>query len=693
MAHRRKLIDCQYFQDENIVVIQEILNGNRNHIIIKDPDFHYYIEPELKQHKKETKYYKEISQLKRVDCKYKDRFLSVAKELGIEISNPAAIERDYEFRKKLLADHNLYSADDSIEFRTIVKYFEDYKDEIDDSLPINFMFFDIEVHADFNKNIYLELEKAYEHLEFNKSYNPDLSNIYMKPFEYIQNETNLDKVAGYIKEFALNVSKHKYFDIRFYLALMNSKAIEIDRDRVVTYLRKQLTKTRLDYIYSNIGFPDEEKANNRIDAISFVDSKNRKLYMYLLKIENDLESQEDINYINNTSLVNTELSNFIELFNIVSFLTNIDNKEKEICKELLDNLDYLTEMYKSIDIINDEDKIKVNSLIEKARVTIPNYDKRIKTIVEYVLFDNELDMILSFFDKVKNEIKPNIIAAHNAKFDINTLKNRLSKYGVDFNKQINQLTVYNDMDLDNLQSKIKIDLLTMEKKKDKTRYFCPGVTIVDTLLLYAKTASKEKNWSLDAIVQEELKDSKIPYKFEIFEFYMKDIRRFIKYSAVDTMLLLRLEEVLKFIELFQLILANSKTEWNSYMYRTMYLTNMIKYELGKRKDGYFVLRDNLTSLNPRKEKSQGSVKEVAYDGAYNTPVERVSGNGLHTNLYDLDFSSFYPSSSITTNICVDVLKFSTEDKTMHNDYLFKSRIGLGNKYFNLPSSKEIYDEI
>ena len=202
MGNRRKLIDCQYFQDENIVVIQEILNGNRNHIIIKDPDFHYYIEPELKQHKKETKYYKEISQLKRVDCKYKDRFLSVAKELGIEIANPVAIERDYDFRKKLLADHNLYSADDSIEFRTIVKYFEDYKDEIDDSLPINFMFFDIEVHADFNKNIYLELEKAYEHLEFNKPYNPDLSNIYMKPFEYIQNETDLDKVAGYIKEFA-----------------------------------------------------------------------------------------------------------------------------------------------------------------------------------------------------------------------------------------------------------------------------------------------------------------------------------------------------------------------------------------------------------------------------------------------------------------------------------------------------------
>ncbi len=124
----------------------------------------------------------------------------------------------------------------------------------------------------------------------------------------------------------------------------------------------------------------------------------------------------------------------------------------------------------------------------------------------------------------------------------------VDSYGLDPNthKQINQLTVYNDMDLDNLQSKIKIDLLTMEKKKDKTRYFCPGVTIVDTLLLYAKTASKEKNWSLDAIVQEELKDSKIPYKFEIFEFYMKDIRRFIKYSAVDTMLLLRLEEVLKF---------------------------------------------------------------------------------------------------------------------------------------------------
>lgn len=130
------------------------------------------------------------------------------------------------------------------------------------------------------------------------------------------------------------------------------------------------------------------------------------------------------------------------------------------------------------------------------------------------------------------------------------------------------------------------------------------------------------------------------------------------------------------------------------MYRTTYLTNLIKYELMNRKDGKFIARNNLTFLNPKKEKTQGSTKETSYDGAYNTTLDGVCDTyGMHENLFDLDFSAFYPSCALTTNLCVDQLLFATEQKELHNDYIFMSKIAFGNKYLNLPSSEEIYKMI
>lgn len=607
----RRLVDCQYFPLEDIAVIHEIIDGERNYQIFKNPDFHYFIEPELKKLKKETEYYKSIDRLRRVDCKYVNRYASVAIETNKE---DELLNLDYEAKKRIMCNHNVYGADDQIEYRLIVDYFNKYKDEIDETIPLNYLFFDIEVHSDFNKKTYLELEKIFHYLEEGRPYIPDLNGIQLDHFKYIMDEEDIDKVKDKIKEFFDKAIKEKYFDIRLYVALANSNAMKKDPERVKNFLSKNLTKEKLDFIYDNIGFPDEEKANNRIDAISFVDVTKRKLYMYLLNIPNDLPNEEDRLYIKNQQLVENDLFKFIELFSIVSYLKNIDKAYEEVCRELLDELPYLNEMYHNIDIKNEEDRKKVNLLVEKAKSIIPDYENTVKVNVEYKLFDSELEMILDFFDKIKTEIKPSIIAAHNARFDINTIRNRLTKFGYDFNKLINQLTVFNDPDLNNIKSDIKIDMLTMERKKEKTRYFCPGIVMLDTLLMYAKTVSGEKNWALDSIAKEELKDSKIGYDFEIHEFYFRDIKRFIKYSAVDTLLLMRLEEQIKFIILFQLILSNSKTGWNSYMHRTTYLTNMIKFELTQRKDGHFVLRNNLTGLNPKKEKTQGSTKEVSYKG-------------------------------------------------------------------------------
>lgn len=701
----RRLVDCQYFSKENFVVIHEIVDGERNYQIIKDPDFHYYIEPELKKLKKETKYYKLINELERVDCKYADRYNSIANKIfnkrfddlsftvdfGLSKEKAAELEeRYYSKERMLMANHNLYSADDSIEFRTIMEYYEKYKDEIDESIPLNYLFFDIETHSDFRIDYYQELEKL---LLDPKNYKLTDEDIDLSPYKDLM-ETDSEEDFKYIINFYKEKSrKENFLDARVFLALAGSKMRTINKELVLEFFRAINFENYVNYFKDNIGFPDETKGNNRIDAISFVDVTKRKLYMYLLNVPEDLVKKDEREYIINEKLVQSELFKFIELFSIISYLKNIDKNNEKACKELLDNLDFLNHIYLKRDELNVNEKDKLNELIELAKNVIPNYEKEVKIDVEYKIFDYEKDMILDFFHKLKFEIKPSIIAAHNARFDINTIRNRLEKFGVDFDYEVNQLTELGD-EFKRLKTKIKIDYTTMERKKDKTKYEFPGIVMLDTLLLYAKLSSKEKDWSLDAIAKEELNDSKIKYDFSIQDFYFKDVKLFIKYSAVDTLLLMRLEEKIQFISLFQLILSCSKTNWVNYVYRTSYLTNLIKYEMTRRKDGHFILRNNLTFLNPKKEKQKGSTKEVSYKGAYNTTLDGICDTfGFHKNLFDLDFTAFYPSCAITTNIALDQLLFTTEQKELHNDYIFMSKIGFGCKYFNLPSSDEIYKEL
>lgn len=89
------------------------------------------------------------------------------------------------------------------------------------------------------------------------------------------------------------------------------------------------------------------------------------------------------------------------------------------------------------------------------------------------------------------------------------------------------------------------------------------------------------------------------------------------------------------------------------------------------------------------------VNSICYSKtAYNTDLSGTADTfGLYENLFDLDFSAFYPNCAITTNLCVDKLIFTTPEKKKHNDYMFMTKIAFGNKYLNLPDSKEIFEDL
>lgn len=705
MSNKRRIIDCQYFKKDDIAVIHEILNGKRNYIVIKEPDFEYFIEKELKAHKKDTEYYKPISELRSVKCKYSKVQESILENIpvyqnGERVFSPFLIP--YSERKaKIMCNHNLYSADDTIENRLIIDYYEKYRSEIDESIPIKFLFFDIETHCDFRYTIYLELEKIYNYLNGkSQNYVAELDDIDLSYYETIMNEEDPEKFKSYIDQYKYESNLNLYADPRLFISLMKSKMSESEeyRNRTLDFVKRNLTKDKLTYFYENLGFPDENKGNNRIDAISFVDTIDRKLYMYLLDVASDLNDKKDLEYIRDVYIVKKDLFKFVELFSVISFLKNIEKSDHDKYLDLLKDLSEMVSIYEKAEFTEDE-LLKVSDFIELSKTLIENYDNIIKIDVEYKIFKSELEMLTDFFNKIKYEIKPNIIAAHNAKFDINTIKNRLEKYSkkfdnkkLSFEYQINQLTDLGE-DFEDLDILIKIDMNVKQQNQEKTKYVFPGLVTLDTLLLYAKLIAKERDYSLNAIALDELSDKKIEYSFDISEFYMRDIKRFIKYSAVDTLLLMRLEEKLKFLELYQLIMSDTKSDWGSYIYTTAYLTNWLKYEFWDNKDCRYVMRNNLTGLNPKRTESDD---EVGYDGAYNTYLSGPCDSyGYHENLFDLDYSSFYPSCAITTNICPSQFYFSVDDryKEMHNDYMFMDRITFANKYFEMPSIKDIMEEL
>lgn len=690
---KRRLIDCQYFEKQDIAVIHEIVDNERQYQIFKNPDFSYYIEPNLKQKKKETKYYKHINELRRVDCKYADRYKSMIKELGVTNISSDELERSYQLRKQLCADHNLYGSDDAIEFRLLRDYTEKYKDELDDSMPIHYMFFDIETHSDFDKNVYVCLKDIYNNLESGDIKPLDVSEIYLEPYKNIIECTDIDEFIGYLHNYSERFQKHKYRDARVFIAIYQSKMMSLNQERCVNYLNKCITKEFLDSYYDDIGFPDENKANNRIDAISFVDTYNRKLYMYILNVPEDLKKEDEREYVLDENYVQNDLFEFLQLFTLTSYLKNASKADKKRYEDIVKDLEFLDTKYEDYKACTDEDKIKIKEIVEKAKAIIPSFDNEIKIEVEYKVFDFELDMLKSFFSVTKNVIKPNIIAAHNARFDILTMKGRLAKFDESFDQEINQFDCFYDVypELKEIVPYMKIDMLTMEKKKEKTRYDFPGLVTADTLLLYAKTVSKEKDWSLNSIANEELNDHKVDYDFDITEFYSRDIRTFIKYSAVDTMLLMRLEEKLQFISLYQLILSNSRSPWSQLVYRTAFIANMFRYELWTQESGPYAMRNNLCI--PDHSKSSEESSGTAFQGAYNTALDSACDSyGYHQNLFDLDFSAFYPNCAITTGIAVDQIVFFTDDKEMHNDYMFCTKLDFGNKYFNLPSSIDILND-
>jgi len=246
--------------------------------------------------------------------------------------------------------------------------------------------------------------------------------------------------------------------------------------------------------------------------------------------------------------------------------------------------------------------------------------------VEILSFNSESELLETFLS-VWNSYTPTQVTGWNINgFDIPYLYNRL----------INVLS----KEQANALSPIGI----VSYNKIRGRYFIAGVSVLDYLMLYKKFSNaKEPNYRLDSIGRKEVGMGKTEYDGTLDILFKTDIKKFIEYNLNDIIIVKKINDKFKFIELTMSICHIGHVQYEDIEYSSRYLEGaMIVY-----------LRRNGGLIAPNKSKEGKDLFEAlqesgeqGFTGAFvKEPIP-----GKYDWVYDLDLTSMYPNIMISLNI-------------------------------------------
>ena len=235
--------------------------------------------------------------------------------------------------------------------------------------------------------------------------------------------------------------------------------------------------------------------------------------------------------------------------------------------------------------------------------------------------DDESQLLYDFVEYFKTT-KPDIITGWNVRFfDIPYIVNRLKEIDID----PRSLSPWN------MLKEKKIE----KSGKEHLAYDIVGISIVDYYELYKTfTYVNQESYRLDHIAWVELGERKISYnEYEsISDFYKKNFQKFIEYNIKDVLLVERLEQKMKLMELAVALAYSAGVNFND-VFSQVRTWDVIIYN--------HLLKKNVV-VPPKKISS----KDVQYAGAYvKEPIV-----GMHNWVVSFDIASMYPSSIMQYNI-------------------------------------------
>lgn len=191
--------------------------------------------------------------------------------------------------------------------------------------------------------------------------------------------------------------------------------------------------------------------------------------------------------------------------------------------------------------------------------------------------------------------------------------------------------------------------------KEEQTYDLIGRIHMDYLQLYKKYNYESRHsYSLDAIGEYELGERKTQYEGSLDQLYNKDFKLFVEYNRQDTMLVYKIHNKLKFLDL-----ANALAHENTVLLPTV-MGSVAMIEMAIYNEAHH--RDMIVPDKKRKE-SYGDEQQAA--GAY----VAVPKKGIHEWVGAVDINSLYPSAIRALNMAPETIvgqvRQSLTDQYMH----------------------------
>ena len=191
--------------------------------------------------------------------------------------------------------------------------------------------------------------------------------------------------------------------------------------------------------------------------------------------------------------------------------------------------------------------------------------------------------------------------------------------------------------------------------KEEQTYDLIGRIHLDYLQLYKKYNYESRHsYSLDAIGEYELNERKTQYEGTLDQLYNKDFRKFVEYNRQDTMLVFKIHDKLKFLDL-----ANALAHENTVLLPTV-MGSVAMIEMAIYNEAHergFIVPDK------KRKDHYGDEQQAA--GAY----VAVPKKGIHEWVGAVDINSLYPSAIRALNMAPETIvgqvRQSLTDQYMH----------------------------
>ena len=252
--------------------------------------------------------------------------------------------------------------------------------------------------------------------------------------------------------------------------------------------------------------------------------------------------------------------------------------------------------------------------------------------VEYIHCENETRLLENFvLDWSMNY--PDIITGWNSRFfDIPYLVNRIVRVlGEKMAKKLSPWGWYKENEI------------TLFGNRKQQIFDLVGISSIDYMDAYKKfTYVNQESYSLNHIAYAELGEKKLDYSeySSLHELYQTNFQKFVDYNVHDVVLLERLEEKMKLLEMIISLAYMAKCNFND-VFSPVKMWDCIIYH-------------HLRSKNIVPPAIQESKTSNGYEGAYvKDPVV-----GRHKWVASFDLNSLYPHLIIQYNISPEIIKVS-----------------------------------